>query len=42
MDIKRQEESIRKLAKLENIRYVFTAHAGYTADFDGAFGDWRK
>jgi hypothetical protein len=25
---KKKEESIRKLAKLENIRYVFTAHAG--------------
>jgi glyoxylase-like metal-dependent hydrolase (beta-lactamase superfamily II) len=42
MDYKRQTESIRKIAMLENVRYVFTAHAGYTDDFEGAFGDWRK
>ncbi len=41
MDIKRQYESIRKLAALQNVEYVFTAHAGYSDDFDNAFSDWR-
>ncbi len=42
MDMLKQHESLRKLAKLEDVRYVFTAHAGYTDDFDIAFSDWRE
>lgn len=41
MDYETQKESIRKLAKLENVGYVLTAHSGYTDDFDKAFDYWR-
>lgn len=41
LDYETQKESIRKLAKLENIRYVFSAHSGYTDDFDRAFAYWK-
>jgi hydroxyacylglutathione hydrolase len=41
MDYETQKLSIKKLAKLKNIRYVFTAHSGYTDDFDKAFAYWK-
>jgi hydroxyacylglutathione hydrolase len=41
MDIKTQKASIKKLAGLTGVRYVFTAHSGYTEDFETAFGCWR-
>jgi glyoxylase-like metal-dependent hydrolase (beta-lactamase superfamily II) len=41
MDAQRQEASLRKLAKLQNIRCVLSAHSGYTYDFDTAFEPWR-
>jgi glyoxylase-like metal-dependent hydrolase (beta-lactamase superfamily II) len=40
MDYETQKESIRKLAKLQNIGWVFTAHSGYTRDFAKAFEYW--
>ena len=42
MDIKRQYESIRKLSELEGVEYLFTAHAGYSDNFNEAFYDWKK
>lgn len=42
MDSNVQRESLKKLAKLEGIRYVFTAHHGYSDSFDRAFEDLRK
>ena len=41
MDTEQQEESIRELAKLENVRWLFTAHGGYRNDFGSAMADWR-
>lgn len=41
LDYETQKSSIRKLAKLENVGYVLTAHSGYTDDFDEAFDYWR-
>ena len=41
MDTRDQEESIRKLAALENIQMALTAHWGYTREFDQAIGEWR-
>lgn len=41
MDYETQKESIRKLAKLQNVGWVFTAHSGYTRDFDRAFDYWK-
>ena len=41
MDYETQKESIRKLARLENVGYVITAHSGYTQDFEKAFSYWR-
>jgi hypothetical protein len=41
MDYETQKASIRKLSALENIRYVFTAHSGFTQDFGRTFGYWR-
>lgn len=42
MDYETQKESIRKLAKLENIGWVITAHSGYTQDFGRAFDYWKR
>lgn len=42
MDYETQKASIRKLSALENVRYVFTAHSGYTQDFGRAFDYWRN
>jgi len=41
MDYETQKASIRKLSALENVRYVFTAHSGFTQDFGRAFDYWR-
>ena len=40
MDGAEQKNSIRKLAGIKGIEYVFTMHTGYTADFNTAFSDW--
>lgn len=42
MDSYVQRESLKKLAKLEGVRGVFTGHHGYTASFEKAFEDLRK
>jgi glyoxylase-like metal-dependent hydrolase (beta-lactamase superfamily II) len=42
MDLDMQNRSIQKLAALNNIRCVFTAHSGWTDDFETAFGCWRE
>ncbi len=41
MDYEQQKQSVRKVARLDNVRCVFTAHCGYTDDLDTAFADWR-
>ncbi|MGO9481865.1 MAG: MBL fold metallo-hydrolase [Candidatus Kryptoniota bacterium] len=41
MDKSLQEASIRKLAKLEGISMLFTAHTGFTDDFGKAVNEWR-
>jgi tRNA(Ile)-lysidine synthase TilS/MesJ len=42
MDSSVQRQSLERLAKLEGIRYVFTAHHGYTDSFAAAFEALRK
>jgi glyoxylase-like metal-dependent hydrolase (beta-lactamase superfamily II) len=42
MDKKLQEESIRKLAKLNNIKMLLTAHTGFTDDFEKTMSEWRQ
>jgi len=42
MDSEKQEQSLRKLAGLTDVRVVFTAHFGFTDDFDKAMADFRK
>ena len=41
MDTKRQIESIKKLAQIENISILFTAHTGYTYNFAYTMEFWR-
>jgi glyoxylase-like metal-dependent hydrolase (beta-lactamase superfamily II) len=41
MDYEKQLESIRKIAEISGIKYLFTAHRGYTKDFDKAMEDWK-
>jgi hydroxyacylglutathione hydrolase len=40
MDTKAQKDTIRKLAKLKNIEFMFTAHSGYTRNFAEAVQRW--
>jgi glyoxylase-like metal-dependent hydrolase (beta-lactamase superfamily II) len=35
-------ESIRKVAKLENVKMLLTAHTGYTTEFDKAIENWKQ
>jgi hydroxyacylglutathione hydrolase len=42
MDTELQVESIRKLAKLENVKLACTGHRGYTFDYEDAMGDWNS
>jgi glyoxylase-like metal-dependent hydrolase (beta-lactamase superfamily II) len=41
MDSDTQRESLKKLARLKGVRYVFTAHFGYTDSFNKAFEAFR-
>ncbi|MCL2815204.1 MAG: MBL fold metallo-hydrolase [Oscillospiraceae bacterium] len=41
MDGSEQKKSIAKISGLQNIEAVFTGHHGYSANFAGAFEDWR-
>jgi glyoxylase-like metal-dependent hydrolase (beta-lactamase superfamily II) len=34
-------DSIRKIAKLNNYKTIYTAHCGYTKDLDNALKEWR-
>ncbi|HEX3007124.1 MAG TPA: MBL fold metallo-hydrolase [Bacteroidales bacterium] len=40
MDTALQIASIRKLARLENVKMAFTAHSGYTTDFEASIAGW--
>jgi len=40
-DTNTQKKSIKELAKLENIKYIFTAHSGYSENFDEAMKSWK-
>jgi hydroxyacylglutathione hydrolase len=41
MDVLKMENSLRKVAQLEGIKYIFSGHSGFTADFDYAVTDWK-
>ena len=41
MDSQQQQESIRKLACLEDVRLAYTAHNGYTKEFNEAMKEWK-
>lgn len=40
-DMTTDGESIRKIAKLNNYKTIYTAHCGYTKDLDKALKEWR-
>ncbi len=42
MDTSTQKKSLKNLAALSGVEYVFTDHYGSTADFDAAFADWKR
>ncbi len=42
MDTQTQEKSLKKLADLPGVEYLFTAHYGFTDEFQRAFGNWKK
>jgi hydroxyacylglutathione hydrolase len=41
MNTEQQKESIRKLARLDNVYLACTAHNGYTKEFRHAMSNWR-
>jgi hydroxyacylglutathione hydrolase len=41
MDTQTQMKSIRKLALLEGVKHIYTAHYGYSDNFSGAFQSWK-
>jgi glyoxylase-like metal-dependent hydrolase (beta-lactamase superfamily II) len=41
IDTNREKSSITELLKLPDIRYVFTAHYGYTDNYQASFARWN-
>lgn len=41
MDDERQKESLKKLANIKDIKYIFTGHYGYTSNTYNAFDKWK-
>jgi hypothetical protein len=41
IDSETEKESIKKLATLQNLKYVFTAHYGFTDDVGNAFDNYQ-
>lgn len=41
-DTELQKQSIEKLAALSGIKYVFTAHNGYSDNYEKLFENWKK
>jgi glyoxylase-like metal-dependent hydrolase (beta-lactamase superfamily II) len=42
MDSETQKISLEKLAQITGVKFIFTAHHGYTDDFTKAFENWKK
>lgn len=40
MDAEKQEESLKKLAELRDVHFVFTAHGGYSNNFGYVMAEW--
>ncbi len=40
-DMSMDSTSIRSVAKMANVKSVYTAHSGYTSDFAAAFASWQ-
>lgn len=40
MDVEKQDESFKKLANLKDVKLVFTAHGGYSNNFEHVMSDW--
>lgn len=40
MDTNKQKNSITKLSKLANVKYIFTAHYGYSDNYQLSFAQW--
>ena len=36
MDLNEMKKSIEKVSKLKGVKYIFTSHSGFTADFSFA------
>jgi hydroxyacylglutathione hydrolase len=41
MDTNEQKSSITKISKLPNVRYIFTAHYGYSDNYQASFARWN-
>ncbi len=41
IDFGKRLESIHKLAKVQEVKYICPAHSGYSDDFQKAMADWR-
>lgn len=42
VDPEAHDRSMRRLAALKGVEYVFTGHHGYSDDFETVFADWNK
>ena len=41
MDVDEMKRSLKKLTMLKGIKYIFSAHSGFSSDFEFAISDWR-
>ena len=41
MDVDEMKRSLKKLTMLKSIKYIFSAHSGFSSDFEFAISDWR-
>jgi hydroxyacylglutathione hydrolase len=42
MDTPSQVESLKRISNLPGVRYLFTAHHGFTSHYTTAFGKWNR
>jgi hydroxyacylglutathione hydrolase len=41
MNVEQMENSIKKIAQLKGIKFIFSGHSGFTGDFNYAVADWK-
>ncbi len=41
MDLNQMRQSLKKAASLDSVKYIFSSHSGFSADFNFAVSDFK-